>query len=92
MRDVKWSVAGTIVNGRSPSRVWRQPPALPSPGSAGSIDPQSIALDRSEVEDQLYAAAMQNGLLAEDGQRQTSASIRSGLSAGLRSPFPTDGQ
>jgi hypothetical protein len=44
------------------------------------------ALDQSEVEDHLYAAAKQNGLLADDGDRQTWATIRSGIGAGLQSP------
>jgi hypothetical protein len=40
-------------------------------------------LEQDEVEDALFAAAQRNGLLAEDGERQTWATIRSGLSAGL---------
>jgi hypothetical protein len=44
-------------------------------------------LDQSEVEDALYAAAERNGLVADDGQRQTWATIRSGLSAGIQQPF-----
>ena len=43
------------------------------------------ALDQGEVEDALYAAE-QNGLVADDGQRQCWATIRSGLGAGLREP------
>jgi hypothetical protein len=41
------------------------------------------ALEQGEVEDALYAAAERNGLLADDGPRQTWATIRSGLSKGL---------
>ncbi|HEV7665621.1 MAG TPA: hypothetical protein VGQ62_18965 [Chloroflexota bacterium] len=44
------------------------------------------ALDQSTAEDQLYEAAQQNGLVADDGERQTWATIRSGLAAGIRSP------
>lgn len=33
--------------------------------------------------DALYAAAERNGLVSEDGERQTWATIRSGLGAGL---------
>jgi hypothetical protein len=43
-------------------------------------------LGESEVEDALYAAAAQNGVLGDDGERQTWATIRSGLSAGLAHP------
>ena len=45
------------------------------------------ALDQSQVEDQLFAAATENGLVKDDGQRQAWATIRSGLGAGLRSPL-----
>ena len=38
------------------------------------------------VEDALYAAAEQNGLVADDGARQCWATIRSGLSKGLQQP------
>jgi hypothetical protein len=44
------------------------------------------ALHQSDVEDHLYAAAQQNGLVADDGARQTWATIRSGIGAGLLSP------
>jgi hypothetical protein len=40
------------------------------------------ALKQSDIEDALYSAAVRNGLLADDGQRQCWATIRSGLSAG----------
>ena len=43
-------------------------------------------LDLAEVEDALYAAAVANGLVADDGERQCWATIRSGLSAGLQKP------
>jgi hypothetical protein len=46
------------------------------------------ALDQASVEAALYAAAVANGLVADDGQRQSRATIRSGLSAGIQ--VPTD--
>src|SRR5919202_4277466 len=42
------------------------------------------ALEQRDVEDALYAAAGRNGLVAEDSQRQTWATIRSGPGAGRR--------
>jgi hypothetical protein len=50
------------------------------------------ALEQSEVEDALYAAAEQNGLVSDpkDGPRKTWATIRSGLGAGLREPADLD--
>ena len=47
-------------------------------------------LDQGEVENALYAAAEHNGLVADDGQRQTWATIRSGLGAGLQQPIDLD--
>ena len=44
------------------------------------------ALEQLQVEDELFSAAQRNGLVSDDGQRQTWATIRSGLSAGLSSP------
>ena len=44
------------------------------------------ALEQAEVEDALYAAAVVNGLVADDGDRQCWATSRSGLGAGLREP------
>jgi hypothetical protein len=44
-------------------------------------------LEQSEVEDGLYAAAERCGLVADDGERQTWATIRSGLDAGLLQPI-----
>jgi hypothetical protein len=44
------------------------------------------ALEQGEVEDALYVAALANGLVADDGERQCWATIRSGLGAGLREP------
>jgi hypothetical protein len=38
------------------------------------------------VEDALYGAAVANGLVADDGERQCWATIRSGLGAGLQEP------
>jgi hypothetical protein len=40
-------------------------------------------LEQADGEDALFAAAVRNGLVADDGQRQAWATIRSGLSAGL---------
>jgi hypothetical protein len=40
------------------------------------------ALEQGAVEDQLYSAAEVNGLVADEGERQTWATIRSGLGAG----------
>jgi hypothetical protein len=48
------------------------------------------ALEQSTVEEGLYAAAEQNGLVADDGERQAWATIRSGLSAGLQQPMDLD--
>jgi hypothetical protein len=45
------------------------------------------ALEQRDVEDQLYAAAVLNGLVGDDGDRQCWATIRSGLSAGLQEPI-----
>jgi hypothetical protein len=44
------------------------------------------ALEQLAVEDGLYTAAERNSLVADDGERQVWATIRSGLSAGLRQP------
>jgi hypothetical protein len=41
------------------------------------------AFDQAEVENGLYDAVERNGLVADVGQRQVWATIRSGLSAGL---------
>jgi hypothetical protein len=61
---------------------------LPGPGrwiAAG-------ALEQAEVEDALFAAAERNGLVNDPkhGPRKTWATIRSGLSAGLRQPIDLD--
>ncbi len=48
------------------------------------------ALDQADVEDELYAAAEHNHLVADDGDRQCWATIRSGLSAGLQQPINLD--
>jgi hypothetical protein len=40
--------------------------------------------------DGLYAAAVANGLVADDGERQCWATIRSGLGAGLQQPADLD--
>jgi hypothetical protein len=44
-------------------------------------------LEQTDVEDELYTAAEQNGLAKDDGPRRCWATIRSGLSAGLREPI-----
>src|SRR5437868_2164780 len=44
------------------------------------------ALEQTDVEDALYVAGLSNGLVHDDGERQTWATIRSGLSAGLQQP------
>lgn len=43
-------------------------------------------LDEDQVRAALLLAAERNGLLADDGQRQTEATIRSGLRAGMANP------
>jgi hypothetical protein len=48
------------------------------------------ALEQGAVEEALYAAAERNGLVSDDGQRPTWATIRSGLGAGLRAPLDLD--
>jgi hypothetical protein len=48
------------------------------------------ALDQVAVEDTLYGAAEQNGLVADDGARQCWATICSGLSTGLLQPKDLD--
>ena len=48
------------------------------------------ALEQGEVEDALYVAALANGLVADDGERQCWATIRSGLGAGLQEPIALD--
>src|ERR1700730_5130653 len=48
------------------------------------------ALEQAEVEDVLCGAAVLNGLVAADGDRQTWATIRSGLGAGLQEPIDLD--
>ena len=44
------------------------------------------ALKQGDVENELYTAAEVNHLIADDGERQCWATIRSGLSAGLQQP------
>jgi hypothetical protein len=48
------------------------------------------ALDQTDVEDELYTAAEANHLVADDGERQTWATIRCGLSARLQQPIDLD--
>jgi hypothetical protein len=47
----------------------------------------SGALDQADVEDELYAAAECNHVVADDGARQCWATIRSGLGADLQQPI-----
>jgi hypothetical protein len=51
-------------------------------------------VDQALVEDGLIAAAVRNGLVADDGERTCWATIRCGLSKGLKDPIDldTDGQ
>lgn len=44
------------------------------------------ALDRGNAESGLMQAAMANGVLAKDGERETRAKIKRGLEAGIRQP------
>jgi hypothetical protein len=44
------------------------------------------ALEQADVEDVLYVAALRNGLVHTDGERQCWSTIRSGLGAGLQEP------
>jgi hypothetical protein len=48
------------------------------------------ALDQIDVEEELYAAADANGLVADDSARQCWATIRSGLGSGLQQPIDLD--
>src|SRR5437588_8059746 len=48
------------------------------------------ALHHAAVEDKLCAVAVANGLVADDGDRQCWATIRSGLGAGLQEPKDLD--
>jgi hypothetical protein len=43
-----------------------------------------------DVEQELYAAAEANGLVADDGARQCWATIRSGVGHGLQHPYDLD--
>lgn len=54
--------------------------------AAFALGPLVVAglLDRAEVEARLYAASVENGLVADDGERAVRATIRSGLDAGIR--------
>jgi len=52
----------------------------------------AAALEQANVEDGLYGAALRNGLVNDDGERQTWATIRGGLSAGLLQPINVDGE
>ena len=48
------------------------------------------ALDQNKAEDHLFATTERNGLSSDDGPRQTWATIRSGIAAGMKSPLETD--
>jgi hypothetical protein len=77
---------GVIAN-RPPLMAGRQ-------DTAGSrvASGMSAALEHADVEDSLYAAVVRTGLVANDGPRQAWATIRSGLSAGLRQPVDLDAE
>ncbi len=48
------------------------------------------AIWENEAEDMLFGAAERNGVLADDGERQAWATIRSGLGAGMLEPSDLD--
>ena len=48
------------------------------------------ALEQADIEDELYMAALHNGLVHDDGQRQTWGTIHSGLGAGPQQPIDLD--
>ena len=58
------------------------------PGHSAAESPR--ALEQGDVEDALYMAALHKGLVHDDGQRQTWATIRSGLSEGLQELIDLD--
>jgi len=61
------------------------------PGRSAGGSPPSV-LEQAAVEDALYAAADQNGVLSDDGERQCWATIRSRDSApGLLEPISDTG-
>ena len=45
-------------------------------------------IDRAEVEDKLLVAATGCGLIADDGERATQATLNSGLGDGMKAPHP----
>jgi hypothetical protein len=68
---------------------------LPSTGRNNALNGAAYALGRktrwlrpADIAARLREAARANGLLAEDGQRSVDATIRSGLTAGMRNPHP----
>jgi hypothetical protein len=73
---------------------------VPSGGTTCSTTPPGHWIvdrvrEQAEVEGALYVAALHNWLVSDDGQRQTWATIRSGLGAGSREPIdltPTTGR
>ena len=66
------------------------------PRSVGHFVKGTLKLDRGRLKLQallsaeLHAPAERNGLVADDGQRQFWATIRSGLGAGLQQPVDLD--
>jgi hypothetical protein len=48
------------------------------------------AREQGEVEDALHVAALSNGLVRDDGERPSWATIRSGLGKGLQEPKNLD--
>jgi hypothetical protein len=59
---------------------------------AWTLGPRIVAgaLEQAEAEDAWYVAALRNGLVHDDGERQCWATIRSGLGAGLQEPSALD--
>ena len=58
------------------------------PGHSAAESPR--ALEQGDVEDALYVAALSNRLVHDAGERQTWATIRSGLSEGLQELIDLD--
>jgi Type IV secretion-system coupling protein DNA-binding domain len=88
VEDVAWRSDGLLTT----RQVER--PRVPPDEWMNRLEPGDAWLPRpdNEVEEALYAAAERNGLVADDGQRQTWATSRSGLGAGLREPLGLDAE
>src|SRR5712691_11866353 len=57
-----------------------------------AVHRQGELVNRREVEDVLCAAAELDGLVADDGQRQCWATIRSGMDSGPQQPVDLDAE